>query len=70
MGLVTLRSFCFQPELMIFRWIEYYNNHRSHEAVDDVTPSDKYFGKLEEILEHSKKTKNRKSIQINSENYS
>jgi len=40
--------------------------HRSHEAIDNVTPSDKYFGRLQEILEHRKKTKNRKSIQINS----
>jgi len=50
---------------MIFSWVEYYNNHRSHEAIDNVTPSDKYFGRLQEILEHRKKTKNRKSIQIN-----
>ena len=40
--------------------------HRSYGAIDNVTPSDKYFGRLQEILEHRKKTKNRKSIQINS----
>ena len=40
--------------------------HRSHEAIDNVTPSDKYFGRPQEILEHRKKTKNRKPIQINS----
>ena len=40
-------------------WAEYYNNHRSHEAIDNVTPSDKYFCRPQEILEHRKKTKNR-----------
>ncbi len=53
-------------EVRVGEWIEYYNNHRSHEAIDidNVTPSDKYFGRLQEILEHRKSTKNRKYIQI------
>jgi hypothetical protein len=47
------------PELeeQIKEWVEYYNNHRYHEAIDNVTPSDKYFGRDQEILEHRKKTK-------------
>jgi hypothetical protein len=48
--------------LRVGEWVEYYNNHRSHKAIniDNVTPSDNYFGKLQEILEHRKKPKNRK----------
>jgi transposase InsO family protein len=45
-------------EVRVGEWVEYYSNHRSHEAIDNVTPSDKYFGRLKEILEHRKKTKN------------
>jgi len=53
-------------EVRVGEWVGYYNNHRCHEAKDNVTPSDNYFGRLQEILEHRKKKKNRKSIQINS----
>jgi hypothetical protein len=53
-------------EVRVGEWAEYYNNHRSNEAIDidNVTRRDKYFGRLQEILEHRKKTKNGKSIQI------
>ena len=39
--------------------VNYYNNHRYHEAIDNVTPSDKYFGRENEILKNRKKTKNK-----------
>jgi putative transposase len=41
----------------IGEWVNYYNNQRYHEAIDNVTPSDKYFGRDREILEQRKKTK-------------
>ena len=44
-------------EARIGEWVEYYNNHRYHEAIDNVTPSDKYFGRDQEILEQRKKIK-------------
>jgi len=48
-----------EEEVHVGEWVEYYNNHRSHEAIDidNVTPSDKYFGRPQEILEHRKKQK-------------
>ncbi len=41
----------------ICEWVDYYNNHRYHEAINNVTPSDKYFGRDREILERRQKTK-------------
>jgi putative transposase len=43
----------------IREWVDYYNNHRYHEAIDNVTPSDKYFGRDKEILKNRMKTKKR-----------
>ena len=42
-------------EERIGEWVEYYNNHRYHEAIDNVTPSDKYFGRDQQILKQRKK---------------
>jgi hypothetical protein len=44
-------------EERIREWVYYYNNHRYHEAIDNVTPSDKYFGKDKEILKNRRKIK-------------
>lgn len=44
-------------EIRIGEWVEYYNNHRYHEAIENVTPSDKFFGRDQEILKQRKKTK-------------
>jgi len=41
----------------IGEWVYYYNNHRYHEAIDNVTPSDKYFGRDKEILKNRIKIK-------------
>jgi transposase InsO family protein len=31
-------------EARISEWVNYYNNHRYHEVIDNVTPYDRYFG--------------------------
>jgi len=37
-------------EQEIERFIDYYNNERYHEALDNVTPSDVYYGRYREII--------------------
>ncbi len=37
-------------ELEIGKWVYHYNNERIHESLDNVTPSDMYFGRKEKIL--------------------
>jgi len=55
----------------IQKWVDYYNNHRYHEALDNVKPVDVYNGQAEKILKRRKMIKlrtinNRREInQIN-----
>ncbi len=44
-------------EERIREWIDYYINHRYHEAIDNVTPSGRFYGKDKEILKQRKTTK-------------
>ena len=41
----------------ISKFVEYYNQSRYHEGINNLTPADVYFGKGEEILVTRKKTK-------------
>ncbi len=41
----------------IGEWVDGYNNHRYHEAIDNVTPNDKYHGRDLEILARREKVK-------------
>jgi putative transposase len=44
-------------ERVIAEWVEYYNNTRLHEALDNITPADMYHGRKEEILTQRQITK-------------
>jgi transposase InsO family protein len=48
-----------QLEEEIGLFIEYYNNRRYHESLDNVTPADVYFGRNREIVSRREKLKNR-----------
>ena len=57
---LILLNVYYSPEQLTERigeWVEYYNNHRYHEAIDNVTPRDKYLGNDKEILERREKIK-------------
>jgi len=47
----------------IFLWVDYYNNQRYHEGIDNVTPADKYFGRDKAILRQREITK-KKTLEI------
>ena len=44
-------------EKAIAEWVEYYNDQRYHESLDNVTPADVYFGRDKEVLEKRNKLK-------------
>jgi len=57
-------------EKQIERWVEYYNHHRYHEAINNIKPVDKYFSR-ESVIQKKRRLlkiktiKNRKQINLN-----
>ena len=51
-------------------FIEYYNNHRYHEALDNLKPVDVYHGRRREILTQRENTKKKTMLQRRRYNYS
>jgi transposase InsO family protein/transposase-like protein len=60
-SLLCLENFYFpwQLEQAIAAFIDHYNNHRYHEALDNVTPADMYFGRSTQILDQRAALKRR-----------
>ncbi len=49
-------------------FVDYYNNCRYHESLDNLTPADVYFGRAENILKMRRETK-RRTIEIRRKKY-
>ena len=58
---VKLRHYCFPWELeaALRDFVAYYNNERYHEALDNVTPSDAYYGRRYEVISERREIKRR-----------
>ena len=58
-NVVKLENYYFPEDLIqrLTEFVEYYNNHRYHESLDNLTPSDVYYGRGEKILKQRKLTK-------------
>ena len=64
-NVVKLQNYYFPWELEqeISRFVDYYNNHRYHEALNNVTPADVYFDRRREILTKRDQIK-RKTLEL------
>ena len=54
---IVLLDNYFTPEELktqISIWVDYYNNFRYHEGINNVTPADKYFGRDKKVLKKRK----------------
>jgi putative transposase len=62
-NVVKLDNYYFPEDLKanLEVFVDYYNNHRYHESLDNVTPADVYFGRKAEILNSRAEVK-RKTI--------
>jgi len=60
-NVINLEKYYFPWELEqeIARFVEYYNNERYHESLNNVTPADVYFGRHREIITRREQTKRR-----------
>lgn len=59
-NVVKLENYFFPDDLRVKlkAFVDYYNNQRYHESLQNVTPADVYFGRVNQLLERRKQIKN------------
>ncbi|MGQ8338518.1 integrase core domain-containing protein, partial [Sunxiuqinia sp. A32] len=59
-NVVKLENYFFPNDLRVKlkAFVDYYNNQRYHESLQNVTPADVYFGRVNQLLERRKQIKN------------
>ena len=69
-NVILLQNYYSPSELekALAEFVEYYNNERYHESLDNLTPADIYFGKFEEVLTRREETKRKTMQQRRSQN--
>lgn len=69
-NVVKLDNYFFPEELILAvnQFVDYYNNHRYHESLDNLTPADVYFGRSLKILQKRQQIK-MKTIAERRKNY-
>jgi putative transposase len=67
-NVIKLRNYYYPWELeqTIEAFVEYYNYERYHEALDNLTPANDYFGRSEEVLTR-RETIKRETLQARKE---
>jgi len=60
-NLVLLQNYGYpwDPEREIARFVDFHNNQRCHESLDNVTPADVYFGRAKEVQSRRQEIKRR-----------
>jgi len=60
-NVVKLENYYFPDDLRarLQEFVDYYNNHRYHESLGNITPADVYFGRNKEILSRRSEVKNK-----------
>ena len=58
-NIVKLENYYFPEQLKerLAEFVEYYNNRRYHESLNNITPADVYFGRVDRILKQRELTK-------------
>jgi len=69
-NVVLLQNYYSPAELekALAQFVEYYNNERYHESLDNLTPADIYFGKFEEVMTRREEIKRKKLRQRRRQN--
>jgi putative transposase len=60
-NVINLQKYFFpwEVEQEIARFVEYYNNERYHESLENLKPADVYFGRYREIVTQREEIKRR-----------